>query len=150
MKLIYVVQRSLFLLILVGALAGCKKEYFEEGGLVKEAEENIPGTWLMSSALKDGVATSTVYENVQVGKVSSDWIFTENGSVSTNDGTQGLAGTWGIVSDGKGLQINIVSPNSAKSVYTYDIIKLSRDVTGQMVLGHDLNGSTYRYTLNTQ
>ncbi len=140
-KQLIVTLASIF--ISSAAITSCKK--YEEGGPVKKADKIIVKEWARERAYKDGSPVEEVQENPQIGEVTENMIFNDNGNYKSENGTVALSGTWSLENKNKQLKIVISSPNDKASTYTYDIIKLTDGSDGELIFEHTLDGKLYRY-----
>ncbi len=127
--------------------SSCKK--YDDGGMIKNAERNLTKEWSMERAYKNGNSVEVVNANSQIGEVTENWYFNDNGTCRTEDGTSTLSGTWELSSDSKSLTVSINSPSSKASTQTYNIIKLTRGSDGEMIWEHNIGSDLYRYELRS-
>jgi hypothetical protein len=135
-------------LFVVGlVLTSCKK--YEEGGLVKSAEKILVKEWAMEKAFKNGSNVEVVNANMQIGEVTENWIFKEDGTCKTEDGNSTLSGTWTLSDDSKSLTVVISSPSNKASAETYQILKMTKGSDGQMIWEQTIGDDNYRYELRS-
>lgn len=132
------------LLLSAFVISGCRK-YDEGGPRNKNAEKNLTKEWSREKGFKNGSAISQVPENLQIGEITEDMIFSSDGTYKSENGTVTITGTWKLVNKNKQVEITISSPSNLASTYTYDIVKLTEGSDGQFFFEHDLNGNKYRY-----
>jgi hypothetical protein len=125
----------------------CKK--FEEGGKIKKAEENLVKEWAMERAYKNGNSVEVVNANPQIGEVTENWIFREDGTCTTEDGNSTLTGTWALSSNSEVLTVEITSPSSKASTQSYTIMKLTKGSDGELIWEHSIGSDNYRYEMRS-
>jgi hypothetical protein len=128
-------------------VTSCKK--YDEGGLLKNSEDVLTKEWSMEKAFKNGASKEVISANPQIGEVTENWTFNDNGNCSTEDGNSTLTGTWTLSNDSKSLTVDITSPTSKASTQTYSIIKMTKGSDGQMIWEHTIGSDEYRYELRS-
>lgn len=124
-------------------ITGCKK--YDEGGRIRKADKALVKEWSREKGFKNGSAVEKVPENVQIGEITEDMIFSSDGTYRSENGSVAMSGTWKLVNKDKQVEITITSPSNLASTYIYDIVKLTEGSDGQFFFEHDLNGNKYRY-----
>lgn len=138
------------LLLLFGSLlifSSCKK--YDEGGPIRKAEKNLTKEWAMERGEKNGSSVEVVKANPQIGEVTENWIFNDDGTCKTEDGSSTLTGTWSLSDNSIELTVVITSPSSKASTQTYEILKLTKGSDGEMVWKQLIGSDEYRYELRS-
>ena len=129
------------------SMPSCQK--YEEGGLVKKAEKTLTKEWAMERAYKNGPKVEVVNANPQIGEVTENWIFKDDGTCTTEDGSSTLSGTWTLSNDSENLTVSINSPSNKASTQTYKILKLTKGSDGEMIWEQVIGTDNYRYELRS-
>lgn len=141
--------RMILAVVLSAGLTMTSCEKFEEGGKVKSAQDVITKEWAMERASKNGSNVEVVNANPQIGEVTENWVFNDDGTCSTEDGNSTLTGTWSLSSDSKVLDVEITSPANKASSQSYTIMKLTKGSDGQMIWEQSIGSDAYRYELRS-
>lgn len=128
-------------------LGSCAK--YDEGGSVNKAEKNLTKEWAMERAFKNGNSVEVVNANPQIGEVTENWKFNDDGSCRTEDGEHTLTGTWTLSGDSKSLTVVITAPASKASTQTYEIVKLTKGSDGELILKQTIGSDDYRYEMRS-
>ena len=137
---------KILLIAMVAVFTGCSK--FEEGGLVKKADENIPGTWTLSQYQRNGVDET---DSIQVSNFTET--YSENGaflrSYNHTGGTETEDGTWSINDDNEDIHLSDVSSinnfsthHSTLSTSAVHVLKLTED---ELWYTFDNGGDTHEF-----
>ena len=142
-------KKLLGFLFIAGLVSMTSCQKYEEGGVVKKAEKTLVKEWAMERAFKNSSSVEVVNANTQIGEVTENWYFYEDGTCKTEDGTSTLNGTWSLSDDSKSLTVNINSPSSKASTEVYEILKLTKGSDGELIWQQTIGSDEYRYELRS-
>ena len=138
---------GLLALSAVVLLGSCTK--YDEGGPVNKAEKNLTKEWAMERAFKNGNSVEVVNANPQIGEVTENWKFNNDGTCRTEDGEHTLTGTWVLSDDSKFVTVDITAPASKASTETYEIVKLTKGSDGELIWKQTIGSDEYRYEMRS-
>ena len=128
-------------------LGSCAK--YDEGGSVNNADKKLTKEWAMERAFKNGNSVEVVNANPQIGEVTENWKFNDDGTCKTEDGESTLRGTWSLSNDSKSLTVIIPPPAAKASTQTYEIVKMTKGTDGELIWKQTIGSDEYRYEMRS-
>lgn len=144
MKNIYSIVAGIAVLLTAGFVSGCKKGAEDPAISLRSRKARIVGEWDMTKGLKNGEPKEVIIENPQIGEVTEDWVFYEDGTVLTEDGTSELTGTWEFASNKEAITVTLHNTTAGTSIQSYDLVRLANK---EMVWEQTIGTDKFRYEL---